>query len=175
MKVGVPHIAVAVAGCIPLVLIWLFILPVLRQSKEVKLDKTEELADLIQKQGIGIYRDKSCEKNVLGYYVPRDKSKAPSLVLCSNNLNINDRNALWDTLAHEATHAMQDCNGGNISDQQTFAFWEEQMEGHARASYKTSDGEYSRGQYKDEVEARMMERLPDWEVIEKFKKFCKST
>jgi hypothetical protein len=88
---------------------------------------------------------------------------------------MNDNNAVWKTLAHEATHAMQDCNGGNIADSKTFSFWEEQMQGHARSSYRTIHGEYSKGQYKDELEARMMERLPYWEVVEKFKQYCSAS
>lgn len=175
MRIGASHVAVGIAGCIPFAMIAFLILPTLRQSGEAKLRKIEELTTLLKNKGIRVLEDNSCKDNVLGYYVSVSAGQDPSIVFCSNNLNMNDKNATWDTLAHEAAHAMQDCNGGNIADPNTFAFWEEQMQGHARASYRTIHGEYSKSQYKDEIEARMMERLPDWEVIDKFKTYCKAT
>jgi len=51
----------------------------------------------------------------MGFYQPpREDGSGDRLVLCTNNLDMEDVSAVWEVLSHESAHVMQACNGGLI-------------------------------------------------------------
>ena len=146
------------------------------ESSESDQENIAKLQGLLNDRGTKTILSDSCDKDVLGYFhkltAGNSNSTKTEIVLCTTNLDMQDNAMIWKTLAHETGHAMQQCSGGSISDLKTFQNWESQLQGHARNAMYTIHKRYSRYNYNDEVEARMMERLPAWEVIEKYQKFC---
>lgn len=54
--------------------------------------------------------DESCTGKA-GYYV-FEKNVNDVMVVCEDQVNIKDADALWETVAHESVHVAQACNGG---------------------------------------------------------------
>ena len=54
--------------------------------------------------------DSSCEGNA-GYY-SFEKDEVDLLVVCEDQVNINNADEMWETVSHEAVHVAQACNGG---------------------------------------------------------------
>jgi hypothetical protein len=79
--------------------------------------------------------------------------------------------AVWNTLAHEATHRMQACAGGSI----THRHHHRAMAG-TLASYSPDDlrslQSYPRGQQLAELEARYTAQLPPEQVLRLFDRYC---
>lgn len=73
----------------------------------------EELSDMIKASGTSIVV-KECGEKDQGIYEYSEKPKIDQLTICKNNVDLTDADALWEVLAHEATHIMQACNGGPI-------------------------------------------------------------
>lgn len=74
-----------------------------------------ELVGLIKGTGTQVVYD-DCSKDapgVFGFYAFNKEKGIDALVLCSNQINMDDPNEVWDTLSHESVHVMQACNGGN--------------------------------------------------------------
>jgi hypothetical protein len=77
----------------------------------------QELAEMIKSTGTTVsFNDNRYDKNCLGLmgYYHFEKDKSDILVICSDQVNLKDSDEVWETLAHEATHTMQACNGGPI-------------------------------------------------------------
>ena len=75
-----------------------------------------ELVGLIKGTGTQVVHD-DCSKDlpgVFGFYAIDKEKNVDALVICSNRVDMDDANAVWDTLSHEATHVMQACHGGTI-------------------------------------------------------------
>lgn len=76
------------------------------------LKDLKELADMIKASGTSI-TFRNCEAGVQGYYRYR-KDVTDELVICENNVDLTDQAAVWEVMAHEATHIMQHCYGGHV-------------------------------------------------------------
>ena len=75
----------------------------------------DELVELIKATGTKVLTSSNCEAKISGYYLPPNKEgSGDKLVFCTNNINLKDASAAWEVLAHESTHVMQACNGGQI-------------------------------------------------------------
>ena len=73
----------------------------------------EELTDLIKKTGTKVQL-LDCPAGKLGFYqFDKDKS-IDRLVVCKNNVDMTDADAVWEVVSHEATHVMQACQGGPV-------------------------------------------------------------
>ncbi|MFZ9619970.1 MAG: hypothetical protein ACO289_02105 [Prochlorococcaceae cyanobacterium] len=44
-----------------------------------------------------------------GAYLLDEKTNVDALVICSDQVDLNDSNEVWEVLAHEGTHVMQAC------------------------------------------------------------------
>lgn len=74
----------------------------------------EDLKELIQKAGTEIvYRDCK-DKTKAGGYVYSKKENVDRLTICTDTVDLKDPDAVWEVLAHEATHIMQRCNDGTL-------------------------------------------------------------
>ena len=86
-----------------------FISPVFADSwKDI-----EDLTKLIESNGTKIKERKNCKKNNLGHYSFKNKSN-DVLTICLNNISEEDPSDYWEVLAHEAAHAMQECNNNTL-------------------------------------------------------------
>ena len=74
-----------------------------------------KLMDLVKETGTQVSInsnsfDPLC-KDKAGYY-QFEKGKIDLLAVCRDQVNVKDPNELWETVAHEAVHVAQACNGG---------------------------------------------------------------
>ena len=97
------------------------------------------------------------------YHRPSDQ-----IVICRVHQNPA---AVWDTLAHEAAHRMQDCAGGLISRPE-----HRQAMVNTLARYSPEDisslRAYPSSQHNIEIEARYTAKLPPQQVMQLFDRYC---
>ena len=113
-----------------------------------------------------------CEENsYYGYYQFDAEKKIDNLVICKNTVDFNDPDAVWETLAHEATHTMQACAGGPvIKDERVPRVLRELQE--LTPHYYRLLQSYTGSHKRKELEAFWMElRTPEF-VMETFAKLC---
>ena len=67
-----------------------------------------QLSVLVQATGTEIVHSE-CEESAYGYYQYDSENRIDRMTLCTNRLDMDDRNAVWETLAHESTHVAQAC------------------------------------------------------------------
>ena len=97
------------------------------------------------------------------------KSKQ-ALLMCGNNLP-EDPAVVWVVLAHESAHVMQSCNGGNLmpvallSREVQAARQQDPNPFHELQLYHSS-------QHHVEAEARLIQALPEEQVVALFEKHC---
>ena len=72
-----------------------------------------ELQDLVTGTGTKIQK-LDCPNGTMGFYQFDKANKIDRLVYCKNNVDMNDPDAVWEVLVHEATHVMQACYGGPV-------------------------------------------------------------
>jgi hypothetical protein len=78
-----------------------------------------QLMDLIKQTGTTISfntnrQDSHCINNAGYYYLDHDsnqKVKTDLLVICRDQVDLNNADKVWEALSHEATHIMQACTG----------------------------------------------------------------
>lgn len=108
------------------------------------------------------------EKGVKGYYQPQ----TDEMVICSNALTDATPAAIWDVLAHEATHKMQNCVGGPIVKRDYFP----RIMRELRAFEPESLHDlvlYPGDHYRREVEARWMALQAPSDVIAALNQACR--
>ena len=71
------------------------------------------LAERVVETGTSIETE-DCDDGLHGYYQFSRERRLDRLVICENNVDMEDPDAVWEVLVHEATHVMQACNGGPI-------------------------------------------------------------
>ena len=113
-----------------------------------------------------------CEiKDVYGYYRFDKSEGVDELVICKNTVDMNDPDAVWETLAHEATHTMQTCNGGPVlADKYTPRVLRELQE--TAPHYYRLLQRYRGDHKRIEMEAFWMELRAPSQVIGLFQKTC---
>jgi len=143
----------------------------------VKADSANDVNDLIElirSSGTKVVKSKECDGKYLGYYQsPTKDGKGDVLVICSNNIDMKDMSALWETVAHESTHVMQACHGGML--------WKSEYHPRMLRNLKEQSPHYAeilneyRGAEKmSELEAFDMELKSSSEVKQLFQEFCLS-
>ncbi|MFZ4566093.1 MAG: hypothetical protein ACOYMY_06480 [Prochlorococcaceae cyanobacterium] len=125
----------------------------------------DSLRDQLEARGVRVVQD-DCRRlpNTLGlYHPPSDR-----IVICRAH---GDPAAVWDTLAHEATHRMQACRGGSITRP-------ELQPAMARTLARThpeelaSLGAYPPRQRLAELEARYTAKLEPAQVLQLLQRYC---
>ena len=127
-------------------------------------DAIDALRDKLTQAGVRVVQQGCSRRGLQGLYHP----SSDTLVVCRAHRTPAE---VWDTLAHEATHRMQRCVGGPITDQR-----------HHRAMYtalsRQHPGElrsirvYPRQQQLAELEARYTAKLPPEDVLQLFDRYC---
>ena len=137
--------------------------------------ETTQLLDLIESTGTTVSFntntfDESCVGKA-GYY-SFEADVEDLFVVCSDNVDTDDPDALWEAVAHEATHVMQACLGGLVFDQEYLPRTFREIERKAPHYAKLLDDKYTGKDTALEAEAFWMELQPPAEVINYFNQAC---
>jgi hypothetical protein len=116
--------------------------------------------------------DKSCtEKGTLSFY-EYEKSEIDQITICINNIEKDDPDEYWESLAHEATHVMQACTGDYALNDK----WISRAYRELQAINPTSVDDmqlYGSWDKRQEIEARWMEFQQPGDVITLLQENCK--
>lgn len=112
-----------------------------------------------------------------GFYVLDPKAKPPIdlLVICKEQVNLDDKSKLWEVLAHESTHVMQACVGdedGKIFKPEHTASMLRELRKFAPHYYAVVADSYGSDDVGFEVEAFWMELQHPGDVIGYYKEAC---
>ena len=131
----------------------------------------KRLETLIANTGTDVSAIQCERKGVYGYY-QFDKTKdIDKIVICKNTVDMDDPDAVWETLAHEATHTMQACAGGPIVKDVRVPRVLRELQEFTPHYYRLLH-QYSGAHKRVELEAFWMElRTPEF-VMETFTKVC---
>ena len=124
----------------------------------------DNLRTLLTAHGTKVLQQDCNQRGLQGLYHDR----SDTIVICRVH---RDPQAVWNTLAHEATHRMQACAGGSITDPR-----HHQAMARALATYEPQEWRsiaiYPREQQLSELEARYTARLPPEQVPRLFRRYC---
>ena len=135
------------------------------------LEDIRALENLINASGTETVVSGSCPPNHAGYY-ENDGRSIDRLVICKRNVDMGDVDAVWEVMAHEATHIMQSCTGTTaIADVQMPRAYRE-LQTLAPHYAKLIRSEYSSGEQRLEAEAFWMELQTPQQVMELFRRNC---
>ena len=138
------------------------------------MNETKTLMGMIKSTGTTIsfnnnHYDKNCLNNA-GYYFFKEKVQ-DLMVICTDQVNTKDGDALWEVVAHEATHIMQACLGGNLIKDAYVARMHRELRAQA-PHYSKMVGSYSTAHQLEEAEAYWMELQAPADVLGHFKRVC---
>ena len=124
----------------------------------------DSLRSLLMAHGTKVVQQDCNQSGLQGLY----HGRSDTIVICRVH---RDPQAVWNTLAHEATHRMQACAGGSITDPR-----HHQAMARALASYEPQEWRsiaiYPREQQLSELEARYTARLPPEQVPRLLRRYC---
>ena len=129
------------------------------------------LKELVSGSGTKVLLQNCTESGIYGYYEYNQSTNVDTLVICSNTVDRKDPDAVWETLAHEATHAMQACAGGPIVEDELVPRMLRELQEFTPHYYRILM-KYSSSQKRFELEAFWMELRHPKFVIDTFTKFC---
>lgn len=140
-------------------------------ARAASLEDIRALENLINASGTETVVSGSCPPNHAGYY-ENDGRSIDRLVICKRNVDLGDIDAVWEVMAHEATHIMQSCTGTTaIADVQMPRAYRE-LQTLAPHYAKLIRSEYSSGEQRLEAEAFWMELQTPQLVMELFRRNC---
>lgn len=123
----------------------------------------DALRDRLERNGVRVDQSK-CRPGLQGAY----NSRRNHLIVCQAHRTPMQ---VWNTLAHEAAHRMQDCVGGPLSRPDQI-----QLMARTLSRYSPEDmaslRAYPRSQHKAEIEARYTAQLPPRQVMQLFDRYC---
>lgn len=135
------------------------------------LEDIRELENLINASGTETIVSSDCPPNHAGYY-ENDGRSIDRLVICKRNVDMGDVEAVWEVMAHEATHIMQSCTGTTaIADDKMPRAYRE-LQTLAPHYAKLIRSEYRSGEQRLEAEAFWMELQTPQLVMELFRRNC---
>ena len=72
------------------------------------------LTDLVKQTGTTVQAADCNTPGLQGYYRFDKEADIDLLVVCKDNVDMSDSDAVWEVVSHEATHVMQACMGGPL-------------------------------------------------------------
>ena len=129
------------------------------------------LKELVSGTGTKVLLQTCSEGGIFGYYEYNPTTDVDSLVICSNTVDRKDPDAVWETLAHEATHAMQACAGGSIVEDELVPRMLRELQEFTPHYYRVLKS-YGSSDKRTELEAFWMELRHPQFVIDTFTKLC---
>lgn len=137
------------------------------------LEHISTLERLVNAAGVATIVADDCPASHAGYF-ENDPAGRHRLVLCRNGVNLADVEAVWEVMAHEATHIMQSCNGGSVIADQYMPRTFRELRTMAPHYAKLIDRSYASSDQRLEAEAFWMELQSPDTVIELFRRLCGS-
>jgi len=129
----------------------------------------DTLLEAVRQTGTELDVNNDCEKGLQGYYEFEDK-KVDRLTICSNNVDMDDPDQVWEVYAHEVTHIIQACDAaedGKAFDDAYFPRIYRELQ-QLNPSSVDDTALYGSWNQRQEIEARYMELQPPKEVIDFF-------
>jgi len=140
-------------------------------ARAASLEDIRQLENLINASGTQTIVSGTCPPNHAGYY-ENDGKSIDRLVICRRNVDMGDVDAVWEVMAHEATHIMQSCTGTTaISDAQMPRTYRE-LQTLAPHYAKLISSQYRSSEQRLEAEAFWMELQTPALVMELFRRNC---
>jgi hypothetical protein len=130
------------------------------------------LAELIQASGTATIVSDVCPPDHAGYY-ENDGGRIDRLVICRAAVDLDDLRAVWEVLAHEATHVMQACRGAPVLPDAQMSSTYRELRVLAPHYAKLIDRSYARSDQRLEAEAFWMELQPPDLVMALFRSRCR--
>ena len=129
----------------------------------------KQLGELVKGTGTTITM-KECKDNRAGSY-QFQKDVIDELTICTDNVDMNDADAVWETLVHESVHVMQACAGDNIVKLEYQPRILRELKAHAPHYYQILSG-YPAASKLRETEAFWMELQSPEVAIKWIQDFC---
>lgn len=126
----------------------------------------DALRGRLTRAGVRVVQQDCSRRGLQGLYHPR----SDTLVVCRSHQTPSQ---VWDTLAHEATHRMQTCAGGPITDQRHHRSMAAALMRNHPSEFRSMRA-YPRNQQLAELEARYTAKLPPQQVLRLFDRYCGS-
>lgn len=137
------------------------------------LEDISTLERLVNAAGVVTLVADNCPPRHAGFY-ERDAAGQHRLVLCRNGVDLGDVEAVWEVMAHEATHIMQACRGGSVIADDSMPRTIRELRTMAPHCAKLIDRSYARADQRLEAEAFWMELQTPGQVISLFRQLCGS-
>lgn len=135
------------------------------------LEHIRQLEELINATGTQTVVADRCPPDHAGYY-ENDGRRLDRLVICRNVVDLGDPEAVWEVLAHEATHVMQACTGGHVIPDERMPRTYRQLQTIAPHYAKILGQSYGSADQRLEAEAFWMELQAPTAVISLFREHC---
>ncbi|MFM7361433.1 MAG: hypothetical protein ACKO25_06355 [Cyanobium sp.] len=135
------------------------------------LVQIHRLESLINDAGTETMVRHDCLPNHAGFY-ERDGAGLNRLVVCANNIDMADLRAVWEVMAHEGTHVMQECAGGTVLQDSQLPRTLGELRRRAPHYAKLIVEGYDKADQRIEAEAFWMELQPAEVVIDLFQRHC---
>ena len=131
----------------------------------------EALVELVKGTGTTVQARSCRQDGIQGFYHFDERQKIDLLVVCTNTVDMNDPDAVWEVVAHEATHVMQACNGGPVVKDSYMPRIIRELQ-TLTPHYWNVLQNYSDSDKRQEIEAFWMESRPVNVPMEWIKDFC---
>lgn len=135
------------------------------------IEDISTLERLINAAGVATVVADACPPRHAGFY-EKDAAGRQRLVLCRAGVDLGDVDAVWEVMAHEATHIMQVCNGGTVIADAYMPRTFRELRTMAPHYAKLIAGSYPRSEQRLEAEAFWMELQAPDTVISLFRQVC---
>jgi hypothetical protein len=137
----------------------------------VGIGELRALGGLIRASGTAMIVSDDCPPDHAGYY-ENDGGRIDRLVICRDAVDLDDVRAVWEVLAHEATHVMQACRGTPVLPDAQMPRTLHELRVVAPHYAKLIDRGYARTDQRLEAEAFWMELQPPALVMALFRSSC---
>ena len=135
------------------------------------LEDIRQLENLINASGTETIVSGDCPPNHAGYYA-NDGRSIDRLVICKRNVDMGDVDAVWEVMAHEATHIMQSCTGTTAIADELMPRTFRELQTLAPHYAKLISTQYRSAEQRLEAEAFWMELQTPPVVMELFQRNC---
>ena len=140
-------------------------------AQAASLEDIRQLENLINASGTETIVSGDCPPNHAGYY-ENDGRSIDRLVICKRNVDMGDVDAVWEVMAHEATHIMQSCTGTTAIADELMPRTFRELQTLAPHYAKLISTQYRSAEQRLEAEAFWMELQTPPVVMELFQRNC---
>lgn len=140
-------------------------------ARATSLEDLRQLENLINASGTETLVAEDCPRDHAGYY-ESDGQTIDRLVICRRQVDMGNVQAVWQVMAHEATHIMQSCSGSTAIPNAQMPRTYRELQTRAPEYARLIHSAYSRAEQRLESEAFWMELQSPALVLELFRRNC---